>query len=133
MSGVGYAVVLIAFYTDFFYNVIIAWSLYYFCASFTTQLPWTTCNNSWNTAGCYDGLYQQDDNITADLGLTTTTAASAGGVQLLEYGVSSAGANFTNFTVNATKSVGRISPALEYFEYVAFRACYCYMLCIVSK
>jgi len=44
--GVGYAVVLIAFYTDFFYNVIIAWAIYYFCASFTTQLPWTTCNNS---------------------------------------------------------------------------------------
>jgi len=45
-SGVGYAVVLIAFYTDFFYNVIIAWAIYYFFASFTTQLPWTTCNNS---------------------------------------------------------------------------------------
>ena len=32
--GVGYSVVLIAFYTDFFYNVIIAWSLYFFFASF---------------------------------------------------------------------------------------------------
>ena len=53
-AGVGYAVVLIAFYTDFFYNVIIAWSLYYFCASFTLNLPWTTCNNSWNTPDCSD-------------------------------------------------------------------------------
>lgn len=29
IAGVGYAVVLIAFYTDFFYNVIIAWALHY--------------------------------------------------------------------------------------------------------
>ncbi len=35
LSGVGYSVVLIAFYTDFFYNVIIAWSLYFFFSSFT--------------------------------------------------------------------------------------------------
>jgi len=50
LSGVGYAVVLIAFYTDFFYNVIIAWAIYYFFASFTTQLPWTTCNNLSSTS-----------------------------------------------------------------------------------
>ena len=52
--GVGCSVVLIAFYTDFFYNVIIAWSLYYFFASFSVNLPWTSCNNTWNTPQCYD-------------------------------------------------------------------------------
>jgi len=35
-----------AFYTDFFYNVIIAFALHYFFASFTTEhLPWTKCSN----------------------------------------------------------------------------------------
>lgn len=51
-SGIGYAVVLIAFYVDFYYNVIIAWSLRFFFASFTKELPWTSCNNFWNTADC---------------------------------------------------------------------------------
>ncbi|XP_037886739.1 sodium-dependent dopamine transporter [Glossina fuscipes] len=39
-KGIGYAVVLIAFYVDFYYNVIIAWSLRFFFASFTNNLPW---------------------------------------------------------------------------------------------
>lgn len=51
-TGIGYAVVLIAFYVDFYYNVIIAWSLRFFFASFTKDLPWTSCDNIWNTANC---------------------------------------------------------------------------------
>lgn len=52
ITGIGYAVVLIAFYVDFYYNVIIAWSLRFFFASFTSDLPWTSCNNVWNTENC---------------------------------------------------------------------------------
>ncbi|CAG5051397.1 unnamed protein product [Parnassius apollo] len=52
LKGIGYAVVLIAFYVDFYYNVIIAWALRFFFASFTTMLPWTNCNNEWNTPSC---------------------------------------------------------------------------------
>lgn len=44
--------VLIAFYVDFYYNVIIAWALRFFFASFTNMLPWTTCDNPWNTPLC---------------------------------------------------------------------------------
>uniref|UniRef100_A0A336MNN5 Transporter n=1 Tax=Culicoides sonorensis TaxID=179676 RepID=A0A336MNN5_CULSO len=51
-KGIGYAVVLIAFYVDFYYNVIIAWSLRFFFASFAEKLPWTTCDNIWNTEQC---------------------------------------------------------------------------------
>nr|4XPG_A Chain A, Dopamine transporter [Drosophila melanogaster] len=51
-KGIGYAVVLIAFYVGFYYNVIIAWSLRFFFASFTNSLPWTSCNNIWNTPNC---------------------------------------------------------------------------------
>ncbi|KAB0794952.1 hypothetical protein PPYR_11791 [Photinus pyralis] len=52
LKGIGYAVVLIAFYVDFYYNVIIAWALRFFFASFTSMLPWTTCDNPWNTPNC---------------------------------------------------------------------------------
>ncbi|VEN58813.1 unnamed protein product [Callosobruchus maculatus] len=52
LKGIGYAVVLIAFYVDFYYNVIIAWALRFFFASFTDMLPWTTCDNEWNTVNC---------------------------------------------------------------------------------
>ena len=51
-EGIGYCQCLIAFYVAFYYNVIIAWSLYFLIASLTTQLPWTTCDNHWNTPQC---------------------------------------------------------------------------------
>lgn len=51
-QGIGWSVVLIAFYVDFFYNVIIAWSLRFFFASITDVLPWTSCGNYWNTNSC---------------------------------------------------------------------------------
>uniref|UniRef100_A0A663DM34 Solute carrier family 6 member 2 n=1 Tax=Aquila chrysaetos chrysaetos TaxID=223781 RepID=A0A663DM34_AQUCH len=53
-ESVGYAVILIALYVGFYYNVIIAWSLYYLFSSFTFELPWTNCDNSWNSPNCTD-------------------------------------------------------------------------------
>merc|ERR1712223_1977738 len=51
-KGVGYCAVFIAFYVSFYYNVIIGWSLYYAANSLTFTLPWTNCNNTWNTEYC---------------------------------------------------------------------------------
>ncbi|XP_043937937.1 sodium-dependent noradrenaline transporter [Protopterus annectens] len=53
-KGVGYTVILIALYVGFFYNVIIAWALYYLYSSFTFDLPWTSCGNPWNSPNCTD-------------------------------------------------------------------------------
>lgn len=54
-KGIGICQCLIAFYVAFYYNVIIAWSLYYLVSSFAYVLPWTTCNNTWNTVHCTEG------------------------------------------------------------------------------
>lgn len=51
-----------AFYTDFFYNVIIAFALHYFFASFTTKLPWSSCSNSYNSPACYEPYWNKIDN-----------------------------------------------------------------------
>lgn len=53
-QGIGYSVVLIAFYVDLYYNVIIAWALHFFFKSFSTALPWSRCNNPWNTEKCFE-------------------------------------------------------------------------------
>ncbi|CAL1286112.1 unnamed protein product [Larinioides sclopetarius] len=89
-KGIGYAVVLIAFYVDFYYNVIIAWSLYFFVASFNSVLPWTTCNNPWNTPNCRP--------MTSLVDLLNKTN---------EIIISDANENFQQ---------GRTSPAEEYFN-----------------
>nr|P27922.1 RecName: Full=Sodium-dependent dopamine transporter; Short=DA transporter; Short=DAT; AltName: Full=Solute carrier family 6 member 3 [Bos taurus] len=54
LRGVGYTAILISLYIGFFYNVIIAWALHYLLSSFTTELPWTHCNHSWNSPRCSD-------------------------------------------------------------------------------
>uniref|UniRef100_A0A5F8GUJ1 Transporter n=1 Tax=Monodelphis domestica TaxID=13616 RepID=A0A5F8GUJ1_MONDO len=56
-KGVGYAVILIALYVGFYYNVIIAWSLYYLFSSFTLNLPWTNCGHPWNSPNCTDSKF----------------------------------------------------------------------------
>lgn len=56
MKGIGYAICFIDLYMGMYYNTIISWALYYFCASFTTSLPWTHCSNSWNTNYCRTAL-----------------------------------------------------------------------------
>ncbi|XP_021369982.1 sodium- and chloride-dependent glycine transporter 2-like isoform X2 [Mizuhopecten yessoensis] len=35
-----------------YYNVIIAWTLFYIGNSFISPLPWSTCSNDWNTDTC---------------------------------------------------------------------------------
>ncbi len=44
LAGIGWAVTIIAFYTDFYYNVVISWGLYYLFASFRRMLPWSECS-----------------------------------------------------------------------------------------
>ncbi|XP_075682884.1 sodium-dependent dopamine transporter [Rhinoderma darwinii] len=56
-KGVGFTVILISLYVGFFYNVIIAWAIYYLFSSFTSELPWIHCNNSWNSPNCSETRY----------------------------------------------------------------------------
>ncbi|PAA51768.1 hypothetical protein BOX15_Mlig003695g4 [Macrostomum lignano] len=77
-KGIGLCVVMIAFFTDFFYNVIIAWSLYFLFASFAVNLPWTSCNNTWNMPTCYDEhLSDKVAVVTANLTTAIQTAVDA--------------------------------------------------------
>ncbi|TNN84353.1 Sodium- and chloride-dependent betaine transporter [Liparis tanakae] len=48
-EGMGYASQLIIFYGCISYIVILAWAFLYFFSSFSAELPWATCNNTWNT------------------------------------------------------------------------------------
>ncbi|GBM89663.1 Sodium-dependent serotonin transporter [Araneus ventricosus] len=52
MKGIGYAICFIDLYMGMYYNTIIAWAFYYLFASFTSELPWTRCDNPWNTEHC---------------------------------------------------------------------------------
>lgn len=52
------------FYVGIYYNIIITYTVYYFGVSFTSNLPWVGCGNSWNTKYCYDNYRQCIDNTS---------------------------------------------------------------------
>uniref|UniRef100_A0ABM0MUZ5 Sodium- and chloride-dependent glycine transporter 2-like n=1 Tax=Saccoglossus kowalevskii TaxID=10224 RepID=A0ABM0MUZ5_SACKO len=62
--GAGYAMIIITGLTTIYYNVLIMYILYYFIASFTAipGVPWSECNNEWNTPAC--AIVQDHANIT---------------------------------------------------------------------
>ncbi|VDN99006.1 unnamed protein product [Rodentolepis nana] len=47
-KGIGYAMVAVSWIMSLYYNVIVAQALLYLFYSFTRELPWTHCNNTWN-------------------------------------------------------------------------------------
>ncbi|KAK4299465.1 hypothetical protein Pmani_028250 [Petrolisthes manimaculis] len=64
LKGAGVGTVVISFMLCTYYNVIIAWAIYYFVQSFNGELPWSSCNATW-TVNCFDGY---GTNVTAPNG-----------------------------------------------------------------
>ncbi len=52
LVGLGYTMVICNTMVAIYYNIVICWCIYYFLSSMTSQLPWATCQNSWNTELC---------------------------------------------------------------------------------
>uniref|UniRef100_T1J4W0 Transporter n=1 Tax=Strigamia maritima TaxID=126957 RepID=T1J4W0_STRMM len=97
-KGVGFCAVLVAFYASFYYNVIICWSFYFLFSSFSAELPWTHCNNTWNTEFCWDGRdHSNFSRINTSFSINQTL-----------------GENSTNYSIDAIPTSA--SAAREYFE-----------------
>lgn len=53
-EGIGYAMCLISAIVAIYYNIINTWLIHYLLASLTFgDLPWSKCDNRWNTAQCF--------------------------------------------------------------------------------
>ncbi|XP_068605321.1 sodium- and chloride-dependent GABA transporter 3-like [Brachionichthys hirsutus] len=73
-KGIGVGQMLILFYGNT-YILIEAWALFYLVFSFRSQLPWVTCNNTWNTADCLDLQTFNSSNVTSNQTKGTSAAA----------------------------------------------------------
>nr|DBA17728.1 TPA: hypothetical protein GDO54_016056 [Pyxicephalus adspersus] len=51
-KGIGYGMMVVSTYIGIYYNVVICIAFYYFFMSMNRILPWTYCNNMWNTENC---------------------------------------------------------------------------------
>ncbi|XP_062586471.1 sodium- and chloride-dependent GABA transporter 1-like isoform X2 [Saccostrea cucullata] len=115
-KGVGVGMVMVSAIVCIYYNVIVAWTLYFLYMSFRAVLPWSTCDNDWNTENCVVGIGNVHNptrtNASAfSLGNSTFYNASS-----LFNGTMAAMANVTaNATANATALASKKMSASEEF------------------
>lgn len=48
-TGLGYGSQVVVLYTGVYYIIILAWAFLYLFSSFSSELPWASCKNYWNT------------------------------------------------------------------------------------
>ena len=72
--GVGVAMVTISLIVSIYYNVIMAYCLFYLFNSMRAVLPWTFCDEAWADARCY-----VRGGNSSSRGDTTCAAGSSGG------------------------------------------------------
>ncbi|KAJ8257281.1 hypothetical protein GJAV_G00183920 [Gymnothorax javanicus] len=53
-GGLGYGGLVLTFYIGIYDVNILSWALFYLLSSLTSQLPWTSCGNTWNTDSCVE-------------------------------------------------------------------------------
>lgn len=58
---------VIVFFCNSYYIMILVWGLFYLVHSLTDTLPWATCGHSWNTDQCTELFHLElCQNITAN-------------------------------------------------------------------
>ncbi|XP_072928076.1 sodium- and chloride-dependent creatine transporter 1-like isoform X2 [Hemitrygon akajei] len=90
-GGLGFASMVIVFFCNTYYIMVLAWGLYYLVHSFTNNLPWATCGHTWNTPECTEHFeHTQCHNRTI--------------------------VNATNFTIDCEELANKRSPIIEFWE-----------------
>uniref|UniRef100_A0A3Q3VW68 Transporter n=1 Tax=Mola mola TaxID=94237 RepID=A0A3Q3VW68_MOLML len=89
LQGVGVAMVMVTLIVSIYYNVIIAYSLYYIFASFQSPLPWSSCISSagtncsdtptvyCNVSGVLVANWTQENSTCASSNMTTKCSRSS--------------------------------------------------------
>lgn len=111
--GIGLSTLLIVFFLNCYYNVILAWAFRYFFASFTSKLPWTNCDyDDWATEHCTEFDKNPDNNCN----MTSTDNMTTPGVL---YNNTCYNLTFAKDQFNATPYVAPaylVEPVTEYWE-----------------
>ncbi len=75
MKGIGYSSLLVVCYITLYYTTIIAYSVYYLFDSIVDPLPWSTCNNAWNTQDCRLNVFKNVTESSLPSNSTSKTPA----------------------------------------------------------
>uniref|UniRef100_V9KCG5 Transporter n=1 Tax=Callorhinchus milii TaxID=7868 RepID=V9KCG5_CALMI len=65
-EGIGYATQVIEAHVNIYYIIVLAWAIFYLLNSFTSELPWASCDHHWNTKNCVEFQKLNITNCTQD-------------------------------------------------------------------
>lgn len=60
LAGLGYGTQVIVTLLNFYYIIVLAWGIFYLSFSFSWDLAWSSCNNTWNTG---DSITQKTTTV----------------------------------------------------------------------
>lgn len=104
-TGLGYGMIIVSGIVMLYYNMIIAWTLFYMYASLKPELPWSRCDPTWSSHQCYS--YKEKDDCLAEdpfaIYYNRTCYDQFNATKL-------------NITHNTISSMEKKAPADEYFN-----------------
>ncbi|KAG5837925.1 sodium- and chloride-dependent GABA transporter 2-like isoform X1 [Anguilla anguilla] len=71
-GGLGFGSQVVVLYSSIYYIIILAWAFFYLFSSFSTELPWASCGNTWNTESCVE-FNQKNLSVNWTLSANTTS------------------------------------------------------------
>uniref|UniRef100_A0A8C5GN19 Transporter n=1 Tax=Gouania willdenowi TaxID=441366 RepID=A0A8C5GN19_GOUWI len=100
-KGLGLASMVIVFFCNTYYIMILVWGLYFLIHSFTNPLPWSTCGHYWNTPNCTQDwrAYHNQSSVQ----LLSSTPSNMSSVPLFING-------------SSMEAEGMRSPVIEFWE-----------------
>lgn len=118
-QGVGFASMMVSFLVCVYYNIIIAWCLYYLFLSMAKDVPWKSCGNWWNTPKCLSGPIPPITNNCTALSSNTSNTLVNGTNALVNATASLVNSSFSNCTSQGAPKY--TSPPMEYWENYVLR------------
>ncbi|NXS67219.1 SC6A8 protein, partial [Pandion haliaetus] len=93
-KGLGLASMVIVFFCNSYYIMILVWGLFYLVHSLTDTLPWATCGHAWNTEQCAELFH----------------------LELCRNGSTNASAGTGPFNLSCADLASKRSPVIEFWE-----------------
>jgi len=115
ISGLGYGMVILTGIVAIYYTVIMSWALYYLIMSFSSTLPWSHCNNTWNTHSCYSRVTYSNDVIN-NTNVTTSTRLSAFLNRVDNNSTAVADYNISTHGLLMNEAVQKMTPTEQFWE-----------------
>ncbi|KAG7472288.1 hypothetical protein MATL_G00107360 [Megalops atlanticus] len=112
-KGLGLASMVIVFFCNTYYIMILVWGLYFLLHSFSAPLPWATCGHPWNTPNCTQDFRRACPNRSSLLTLPLDLPSSLSPQRNLS------SLNFSSLlplNTSCTDAEGLRSPVIEFWE-----------------